>query len=140
MFRAAKHIGLPASFVELRHQATHEELPALLVLRQAATRSLGWLWEYYWRSIDIRSGALDDDDEAFADGVLKLKQRFRQILRSYLEARLDAVKEKGPAPSRDGFADACQQCVQICKGGEATIKVLAAVFLESEFLVPTSKT
>jgi hypothetical protein len=40
-------------------------------------------------------GALDDDDEAFADGVLKLKQRFRHILRSYLEARLDAVRRKG---------------------------------------------
>ncbi|KAI9870484.1 MAG: rRNA-processing protein las1 [Pleopsidium flavum] len=140
MFWAAREIGLPASFVELRHQATHEELPALLVLRQAATRSLHWLWQYYWKDIDIRSGTLDDDDEVFADGVLKLKERFRHILRPYMEARLDAVKKKAPAQFLSGIADACQQCVQICKSGEATTSVLVATLLESGFLVPTSKT
>lgn len=33
----ASQIGLPAWFVELRHQATHEVLPALPVLREAAS-------------------------------------------------------------------------------------------------------
>ncbi|KAG8939226.1 rRNA-processing protein las1, partial [Tulasnella sp. 408] len=32
----AAQIGLPAWFVELRHQATHEDLPSLLVLQEAA--------------------------------------------------------------------------------------------------------
>lgn len=32
----AAQIGLPAWFVELRHQATHEDLPSLSVLRDAA--------------------------------------------------------------------------------------------------------
>lgn len=48
MYQVAKEIDLPASFVELRHQATHEDLPSLVVLRRATVRALEWLWDYYW--------------------------------------------------------------------------------------------
>lgn len=140
MYHSAKLIGLPASFVELRHQATHEELPALLVLRQAARRSLQWLWQHYWRSIDIRTGALDDDEQAFADGVLQLKEQFRGILASYLKTNSGAMKLRIQASSPGGVAGAVQQCVQLCKGKDATIRVLVQVFLESEYLIPTGKT
>lgn len=36
IFSIAQKIGLPIWFVELRHAATHEELPGLDVLRQAS--------------------------------------------------------------------------------------------------------
>ncbi|KAI4131495.1 MAG: hypothetical protein LQ347_002965 [Umbilicaria vellea] len=48
MYQVAKEIDLPASFVELRHQATHEDLPSLVVLRRATAKALEWLWDYYW--------------------------------------------------------------------------------------------
>ncbi|KAJ0308302.1 rRNA-processing protein las1 [Colletotrichum fioriniae] len=48
MYSVAKTIGLPATFVELRHQATHETLPSLAKLRSAARKALVWIWEYYW--------------------------------------------------------------------------------------------
>ncbi|KKA28808.1 hypothetical protein TD95_002872 [Thielaviopsis punctulata] len=48
MFSLAKRLGLPATFVELRHQATHEPLPSLSRLRSAARKALVWIWEYYW--------------------------------------------------------------------------------------------
>ncbi|KAL6229683.1 Las1-like-domain-containing protein [Aspergillus navahoensis] len=48
MFSRALELGLPASFVELRHEATHRELPSLTVLRGATGRSLEWLWGFYW--------------------------------------------------------------------------------------------
>lgn len=51
MYSLAKTIGLPATFVELRHQATHEQLPSLLKLRGAAKKALGWIWEFYWRDL-----------------------------------------------------------------------------------------
>lgn len=51
MYGVAKTIGLPASFVELRHQGTHEPMPALTQLRPAARRALVWIWEYYWRNL-----------------------------------------------------------------------------------------
>ncbi|GAA5868505.1 hypothetical protein JCM3774_005401 [Rhodotorula dairenensis] len=44
----AAQIGLPAWFVELRHQATHEDLPSIAVLRDAARQALDWLYANYW--------------------------------------------------------------------------------------------
>ncbi|KAG6009629.1 hypothetical protein E4U21_001693 [Claviceps maximensis] len=51
MYSIAKNIGLPATFVELRHQATHEQLPSLAKLRSAAKKALDWIWNYYWRHL-----------------------------------------------------------------------------------------
>jgi ribosomal biogenesis protein LAS1 len=52
MYDVAKAVGLPATFVELRHQATHEQLPSLTRLRAAARKALEWIWEYYWRHLE----------------------------------------------------------------------------------------
>lgn len=51
MYSLAKTIGLPATFVELRHQSTHEQLPSLAKLRSAARKALLWIWEYYWKHL-----------------------------------------------------------------------------------------
>jgi ribosomal biogenesis protein LAS1 len=48
MYSIAKSLGLPATYVELRHQATHEELPSLSKLRTATQKALRWIWDYYW--------------------------------------------------------------------------------------------
>jgi hypothetical protein len=52
MYAVAKEVGLPAAFVELRHQVTHEQLPSLATLRKAAVRALQWIWEYYWKLLE----------------------------------------------------------------------------------------
>ncbi len=72
MFEKATELGFPASFVELRHEATHGSLPSLAVLRKAAERALGWLWEAYWRDLD-HGGSRG----------LELSPKFREILRSH---------------------------------------------------------
>ncbi|KAK0719787.1 Las1-like-domain-containing protein [Lasiosphaeris hirsuta] len=51
MYGVAKSVGLPATFVELRHQATHEQLPSLTRLRISAQKALDWIWHYYWRHL-----------------------------------------------------------------------------------------
>lgn len=51
MYAIAKTIGLPATFVELRHQSTHEQLPSLAKLRSAAKKALAWIWDYYWQHL-----------------------------------------------------------------------------------------
>ncbi|KAJ2906639.1 hypothetical protein MKZ38_000894 [Zalerion maritima] len=55
MYSVAKSVGLPASFVELRHQVTHEQLPSLTKLRAAADKALDWIWERYWKEIPAPS-------------------------------------------------------------------------------------
>ncbi|OCH92729.1 Las1-domain-containing protein [Obba rivulosa] len=44
----ASQLGVPAWFVELRHAATHEDLPSLEVLREAARESMAWLLHNYF--------------------------------------------------------------------------------------------
>jgi hypothetical protein len=52
MYAVADTIGLPATFVELRHQCTHEQLPSLAKLRTAARKALLWIWDYHWKQLD----------------------------------------------------------------------------------------
>lgn len=47
----AKVVGLPLSFVELRHAATHEQLPTLEALRTLAQRALEWLLDNFWEEL-----------------------------------------------------------------------------------------
>ncbi|KAH8086651.1 Las1-domain-containing protein [Cristinia sonorae] len=44
----ASQLGLPAWFVELRHSATHEDLPSLEVLRTATRDAMRWLLDNYF--------------------------------------------------------------------------------------------
>lgn len=62
MYSIAKNIGLPATFVELRHQCTHEELPSLPKLRGAAEKSLSWIWDHYWKNLEADSAPVDIDE------------------------------------------------------------------------------
>ncbi|KAF8557355.1 Las1-domain-containing protein [Imleria badia] len=44
----ATQLGLPSWLVELRHAATHEDLPSLELLREACKESLSWLLHNYF--------------------------------------------------------------------------------------------
>lgn len=44
----AERIGLPTWIVELRHDATHQNLPSLQSLRVAAHHLMGWYYDNYW--------------------------------------------------------------------------------------------
>ncbi|THV06102.1 Las1-domain-containing protein [Dendrothele bispora CBS 962.96] len=44
----ASQLGLPSWLVELRHAATHEDLPSLELLREGARQSMSWLLHNYW--------------------------------------------------------------------------------------------
>lgn len=48
MYAQAQKLGLPALFVDIRHEAAHGEMPNLINLRAAAERALRWLWDDYW--------------------------------------------------------------------------------------------
>ena len=52
MYTQAQKIGLPALFVDIRHEATHGDMPNLTNLRSAAERALSWLWDDYWKGLE----------------------------------------------------------------------------------------
>lgn len=109
MHKIAEAIGLPASFVDIRHQATHQDLPSLVVLRSATHRALAWLWDHYWQKIDqagdphgMARGTTSQDGRARdMDGVESaLKDVFRDILRSYVKWKVRNLKGKKEEEAR----------------------------------------
>jgi ribosomal biogenesis protein LAS1 len=72
MYSIAKTIGLPATYVELRHQATHEELPSLSKLRIATQKALRWIWDSYWVHLTVED-ARESDCKTFLRGLLEEK-------------------------------------------------------------------
>lgn len=85
MYSIAKTIGLPATYVELRHQATHEELPSLPKLRIAARKALKWIWDFYWAELTIDEAG--DDCKIFVREVLE--QKDQGINLNMIKDRLD---------------------------------------------------
>ncbi|KAL6910946.1 Las1-like domain-containing protein [Trichoderma evansii] len=104
MYSIAKNIGLPATFVELRHQATHEQLPSLAKLRSAARKALVWIWDYYWKHLGEAEKAKDpcrelvlsylrEDDEASRQ---KIMRQLRQWDLEYLQKTIAELQRTLP--------------------------------------------
>lgn len=141
MHQKATQLGFPGPLVDLRHEIVHEGLPSLEILRQAAQRSLQWLWDDYWMKLTPLMPP--DPPAALKDGdIPKLKEKFRGILRSYFREACNAKKRN----DRQGtlvpghVADrASLELVKICENHHAVVTELAVVMLESKFLVPGSQ-
>ncbi|KAI1738537.1 Las1-like-domain-containing protein [Xylaria scruposa] len=99
MYTIAKTIGLPATFVELRHQATHEQLPSLSKMRSAANNALAWIWHFYWKDLvpvnkeNSEQGSQSDPlrdllARYFREQDETLKDDLQRQLRSWDEASL----------------------------------------------------
>ncbi|KAK3373872.1 Las1-like-domain-containing protein [Lasiosphaeria ovina] len=90
MYGVAKSVGLPATFVELRHQATHEQLPSLTRLRAAARLALDWIWDYYWKHLLLlpepaaAAASLSDGDSSRL-AVSSSDSECRGLVMRYLE-------------------------------------------------------
>ncbi|KAH9741768.1 Las1-like family protein [Citrus sinensis] len=61
---AANAIGIPRKLIDVRHEGSHRDLPALQVVRDCSDKALDWLQAYYWEpqknQIPLqRDGAID---------------------------------------------------------------------------------
>ncbi|KAI9830477.1 MAG: rRNA-processing protein las1 [Phylliscum demangeonii] len=162
MYHVAQEIGLPTSFVELRHQIAHEEMPSVVVLRRAATRALEWLWEHFWR--DIRDD--DDPDGAMASGAgpdvemdavnERIRSEFRELLRQYVKQRIRDVAGKSKSKTKSSTtshaetnlldsdtgpltAETSDNCLRKCHDNKHAMNLLGSVLLEIKFLVPANR-
>ncbi|KAJ5049303.1 putative hydroxyacylglutathione hydrolase [Penicillium chrysogenum] len=132
MFQRATDLGLPASFVELRHEATHREPPSLVVLRKAAQRSLEWLWDNYWAGVGDDSGApaLTHDDGASVRAALC------DALQPLSGGSADSVPKKR---KRDQAVSVAMRLVSVCNVSGTAARLLSSVLLERGFLVPSGR-
>jgi ribosomal biogenesis protein LAS1 len=92
MYSIAKTLGLPATYVELRHQATHEELPSLPKLRIAARKALKWIWDFYWRDLVLGE---EEAEEVIGKGEpMQVEEERGTAVRSFVRAVLVEGKEE----------------------------------------------
>lgn len=94
----AKTIGLPESFVEIRHSATHDTLPSLPVLQSATIAALDWLWHHYWNVPDKELENAQDEGQALSELAIQIDAQ----LKSWKKLR----KADPARPLKTGDADA----------------------------------
>ncbi|KAL9028970.1 MAG: hypothetical protein Q9196_002730 [Gyalolechia fulgens] len=134
MYDKAKELELPASFVELRHESIHGELPSLAVLRQAAERSLGWLWNDYWRH-------LGDDDlgaselSPFNHGRNIRRDSLRAILQTYLAAYREAVKVSDHRLRSRLVETTALELLEACRANGQASKELVYVLVDEGMII-----
>jgi len=147
MFQRAIDLGLPASFVELRHEATHRELPSLIVLRNATQRSLEWLWDYYWAKVDPHAAAappvsapVSVDAEEIDGDDLGVKEFIQDAL-SLLVKGEEGEEQQPPRKKRKAQyqTTTATQLVSICKASRKGAVVLSRVLLDESVLVPAGR-
>jgi hypothetical protein len=97
MYAHATTIGMPEQFVELRHRATHEEMPSIEVLRQMARQGLEWLWERWWKvhATDHPGRALREREARRL--LAKRKANARRLNDAHERHFVDSANEAGPA-------------------------------------------
>ena len=146
MFQRAIDLGLPASFVELRHEATHRELPSLTVLRNATQRSLEWLWDYYWAKTDLSAdmvpgvsepGMLDGADDD--DDVEPIKAAVRTSLEQLVLEEESSEPPRKKRRFQQNVSSASTHLVSICKSSSYGASTLANVIVEDSILVPAGR-
>lgn len=148
MYRRAAALGLPASFVELRHEATHRELPSLLVFRDAAVRALEWLWGFYWADLPLalaRDGSNADGGGRWwmvggdwpppvdAEGVWK------QLQAIATEAVSGSWRPKQEDPEKWRTSPEVQKLAVLCRNRVEAVSVVSQVLTERCLLTPSSK-
>lgn len=86
MYAKAQQIGLPAVFVDIRHEATHGDMPSLANLRSAAQRAMQWLWDDYWKRLPEGTTARQivglDADDLTTPEVLSLTALEESVIKS----------------------------------------------------------
>ncbi|KAL2830047.1 beta-lactamase-like protein [Aspergillus cavernicola] len=148
MFGRALDLGLPASFVELRHEATHRELPSLTVLRDSTERSLEWLWGFYWGRVEYGPGSggpgssgVQAGEGEGEDGVRGELRRVLGSVEGVFEGDGDelARKKKRRKLVQQALVGVSGQVVSILNSTTGASAVLAQVMLREGILVPAGR-
>lgn len=129
MFQRAMDLGLPASFVELRHEATHREPPSLVVLRKATSRSLEWLWDHYWAHIDD----MGDVSVVEPNDPISTRSALKSALQHIPgDSGAQPLPKKRKLELEDGVAS---QIASICNSSDRALIMLPTVLLDESNLV-----
>lgn len=145
--KIAQQLNLPIWFVDLRHSATHQDLPSLAALRGACEKALDWLYQRYWLpQMNSLNGTPNDERSMLQE---QLHKEFAESVRAFKIQRKEAVRDVSRFRPRD-LVRSCAAIGELLlimaneghKGdsiGSAGVEILIEALLDSGALVPTSK-
>lgn len=133
MLDIAKQIGMPPEFVALRHEATHEELPAIQRLMKATDEALKWLWEVYWSRLES-----PESDEVVAAAIPQISAEARELFKNWRSARREALRAKKQRQDEEVQA-AGSSCIALMDGAAARANAVADVLAKDRMLLPSKR-
>jgi hypothetical protein len=95
----AKRMGIPAVLVDVRMAASHQEMPALALLRHASERALQWLFERYWHAQANQLRELRRGAQRAAEDLVRAEAA-RRVKAERANAFRKAERGKGKAKTR----------------------------------------
>ncbi|GAP89147.1 putative hydroxyacylglutathione hydrolase [Rosellinia necatrix] len=132
MYSIAKTIGLPATFVELRHQATHEQLPSLAKLRSAASNALAWIWDFYWKDLipidKVNSREANHQSDARVDLLVKYLNEQDETAKAGLEKHLSSWDAPSLLQTLACIAESSEKPLVILRALQLSRTILAGGF------------
>lgn len=135
MHTLARNINLPVSFVEIRHAATHENLPSLAVLRMAASRALSWLWSNYWVWVGVSISETGNEEEPRDVNLSRSRLLLKQWRKLRRENPTRTIKTGEKIPGNEEALAIIKECMAMCSCVEG-LNGLIDAFLEEKALIP----
>jgi len=142
MYQKAMSLGLPASFVELRHEATHRDLPSLVVLRSAAQRSMEWLWQFYWvKVMDVNSENVVSLEPQPCHDISAVRISIRHILQSVSAAEdIIGTSRNAKMSGLESPVDPVHKPVTLCRDENQVTRATARVLIDHGQFVLANRT
>lgn len=135
MLDMARQIDMPAEFVQLRHEATHEELPNVQRLVRATDEALKWLWRVYWS----RLGEPENSDEAAAK-VAGLRDQTRRVLKAFRSARrAKLARPYNPEALPSEVEETCNNLATICENAPWKLEIVSALIVDERLVIPAER-
>ncbi|RMY93090.1 hypothetical protein D0862_09324 [Hortaea werneckii] len=154
MLEIARQISMPGAFVGLRHEATHEELPALGRLVGAVAEALEWLWGVYWSRVGGteeeggKGGGVGREMEMEMTMAAGVREEAGRLMRSFRGLRREAFKRKrqNSREHRVEVESVARACGELCSGGEgrgseqeARVNAVVGVLVDEKLLLPSNR-
>lgn len=134
MLDIAKQIGMPVEFVALRHEATHEELPAVQRLVKAVDDALRWLWTVYWSRLEE-----PESENVVTASLAQVKADARQILRGFRSRRREVVKSRKHRHDYSDVQSTARASSQLMRNQGARMESFISVLVEDKLLSPSKR-
>lgn len=125
MYEMAEDKDMPETWVELRHEITHGEIPDLRILEHSVDSALLWLWDKFWMHLDSP-----------VEETSGLQTNLRAVLRSFASSRRDEIK-LGKRTDHELCTMTTRKLLRLCKSSEGSIELLVPVLLEERMMLPS---